>query len=136
MTRDPEEYVELVLSMVEEIPWGRVTSYGAIAAVVGGGPRQVGAVMARHGGPVPWWRVVRADGSLPASHEHNARPHYLEEGTPLRGSGAVDMPAAFWEPGSVHSSGESVDNAATSVDEVVEPEECEASPLRSPSPRA
>jgi len=28
---DPEEYVELVLSLVEEVPWGRVTSYGAIA---------------------------------------------------------------------------------------------------------
>jgi alkylated DNA nucleotide flippase Atl1 len=95
---DPEEYVELVLSLVEAIPWGRVTSYGAIAVVVGGGPRQVGAVMARHGGPVPWWRVVRADGSLPPSHEHGARPHYLEEGTPLRGSGAVDMAVAFWEP--------------------------------------
>ncbi len=95
---DPEEYVELVLSVVEEIPWGRVTSYGAIAGVVGGGPRQVGAVMSRHGGPVPWWRVVRADGSLPPSHEENARPHYLDEGTPLRPSGAVDMAAAFWEP--------------------------------------
>ena len=95
---EPEEYVELVLSVVEEIPRGRVTSYGAIAGVVGGGPRQVGAVMSRHGGPVPWWRVVRADGSLPPSHDENARPHYLDEGTPLRPSGAVDMAAAFWEP--------------------------------------
>jgi len=47
---------------------------------------------------VPWWRVVRADGSLPPSHEDNARPHYLDEGTPLRGTGAVDMATAFWEP--------------------------------------
>jgi alkylated DNA nucleotide flippase Atl1 len=95
---DPEEYVELVLSLVEEIPRGRVTSYGAIAAAVGGGARQVGAVMSRHGGPVPWWRVVRADGSLPPSHEVDARPHYLDEATPLRPSGAVDMVRAFWEP--------------------------------------
>ena len=95
---DPEEYVERVLSLVEEVPRGRVTSYGAIAAAVGGGPRQVGAVMSRHGGPVPWWRVVRADGSLPPSHEDGARPHYLDEGTPLRASGAVDMVRAFWDP--------------------------------------
>ena len=95
---DPEEYVELVLSLVEGVPRGRVTSYGAIAAAVGGGPRQVGAVMSRHGGPVPWWRVVRADGSLPPSHEDGARPHYLDEGTPLRDSGAVDMRRAFWDP--------------------------------------
>ena len=88
---DPEEYVEQVLSVVEAIPRGRVTSYGAIAGVVGGGPRQVGKVMSPHGGRVPWWRVVRADGSLPPSHEDEARPHYLDEGTPLRSSGAIDM---------------------------------------------
>jgi alkylated DNA nucleotide flippase Atl1 len=93
-----EEYVEAVLALVEQVPRGRVTSYGAIAAVVGSGPRLVGNVMARDGGGVPWWRVVRADGSLPPSHEANARPAYLEEGTPLRPSGAVDMRAAFWDP--------------------------------------
>ena len=93
-----EEYVESVLSLVEEVPRGRVTSYGAIATVVGGGPRQVGNTMARYGAAVPWWRVVRADGSLPPSHEVDARPHYLDEGTPLRASGAVDVRAAFWDP--------------------------------------
>ena len=152
-TPDPEEYVELVLSVVEEIPWGRVTSYGAIAGVVGGGPRQVGAVMSRHGGPVPWWRVVRADGSLPPSHEENARPHYLDEGTPLRPSGAVDMTAAFWEPEppaplapvesdrspqigrksvhrAVHKFGRLVENSRAPVDEAVEPEECLPNLLR------
>ena len=49
MTRmDHEEYVELVLRCVEAVPRGRVTTYGAIAEVVGavvggGGPRQVGS---------------------------------------------------------------------------------------------
>ena len=95
---DPEEYVEAVLAYVERVPRGRVTTYGAIAEVVGGGPRRVGAVLARHGGPVPWWRVVRADGSLPPSHEHEARQRYLEEGTALRPSGNVDIGAAFWQP--------------------------------------
>ena len=96
---DPEEYVDRVLTVVESVPRGRVTTYGAIADHVGhGGPRLVGRVLSGYGGPVPWWRVVRADGSRPASHEHGARPHYLEEGTPLRPSGAVDMVRAFWEP--------------------------------------
>ena len=104
MTRiDPEEYAELVLQCVEQIPRGRVSTYGAIAEVVGavlggGGPRQVGSVMAAHGGPVPWWRVVRADGSLPPSHQGEARQAYLEEGTPLRPSGNVDLRAAFFRP--------------------------------------
>jgi alkylated DNA nucleotide flippase Atl1 len=95
---EQEEYVERVLSCVERIPRGRATTYGAIADMVGGGPRQVGSVMAQHGGPVPWWRVVRADGSLPPSHGDEARACYLEEGTPLRPSGAVDLARAFWDP--------------------------------------
>ena len=96
---DEEAYVEAVLSFVEQIPAGRASTYGLIAAAVGrGGPRGVGRVMALYGGSVPWWRVVRADGSLPASHGDEARSAYLDEGTPLRPSGRVDMPQAFWQP--------------------------------------
>jgi alkylated DNA nucleotide flippase Atl1 len=100
---DAEEYAELVLRCVETIPRGRVSTYGAIAEAVGelaggGGPRQVGSVMAQYGGPVPWWRVVRADGSLPPSHDTEARQAYLEEGTPLRPSGSVDLRRAFFRP--------------------------------------
>lgn len=98
-TRDPGEYVEAVLAIVESIPSGRVTSYGAIAELVGSGARRVGSVMAQHGGPVPWWRVVRADGSLPPSHQDEAHQRYLEEGTPLRAAGSVDIGRAFWDPG-------------------------------------
>jgi methylated-DNA-protein-cysteine methyltransferase-like protein len=59
----PQEYVEQVLSLVERIPIGKVMSYGAIAdalADVSGrnSARQVGTIMARHGGGVPWHRVV------------------------------------------------------------------------------
>lgn len=98
-----ERYVEAVLSLVEQIPVGRVTTYGLIAEAVGrGGPRQVGAVMASYGGPVPWWRVVRADGSLPPSHDHEARQEYLAEGTPLRPSGSVDLAKAVWVPSDIH----------------------------------
>ena len=91
-----EDYVESVLRIVEQVPEGRVTTYGAIADLVGvGGPRQVGQVMAEHGGSVPWWRVVRADGTLPGSHVAEAMQAYHAEGTPLRPSGRVDLPAAF-----------------------------------------
>jgi alkylated DNA nucleotide flippase Atl1 len=99
VVRADEDFVERVLTIVETIPRGRVSTYGAIADVVGSGPRLIGTVMARHGGPVPWWRVVRADGSLPPSHVDGARGAYLEEGTPLRPSGdRVDLVAAFWNP--------------------------------------
>lgn len=97
---DPEEYAELVLRCAESVPPGRVTTYGSIAEPVGavlggGGPRQVGAVLAEQGGSVPWWRVIRADGSLPPSHDHRATHEYRAEGTPLRPSGRVDIRAAF-----------------------------------------
>ena len=102
MSRIDPGYAELVLQCVEQIPRGRVSTYGTIAEVVGavlggGGPRQVGSVMSAHGGPVPWWRVVRADGSLPPSHEREARQAYLEEATPLL-SGNVDLRAALFRP--------------------------------------
>jgi alkylated DNA nucleotide flippase Atl1 len=93
-----EEYVETVLSLVERVPPGRVTTYGAIAEQVGrGGPRSVGRVMSLHGGPVPWWRVVRADGSLPASHGVEALHEYRVEGTPLTSRNRPDLRAAYWD---------------------------------------
>lgn len=97
MNRD--EYVERVLALVEQIPPGRVMSYGAIAEAVGaGGPRQVGRVMSLEGGGVPWWRVVRADGGLPLCHDGEALARHRDEGTPLRPSLKVDMAAAGWWP--------------------------------------
>ena len=93
---DHEEYVELVLQLRRAGPARpghdvRRDRGGRRAGRGGGGPRLVGSVMAAHGGPVPWWRVVRADGSLPPSHQDEARQAYLEEGTPLRPSGNVDI---------------------------------------------
>ena len=98
--RDRELLTEQVLAVVETIPPGRVMSYGAIARVVGAiGPRQVGQVMAFEGGGVPWWRVVRADGTLPANLAKRAAENYRRERTPMRVDGVgVHMPAAQWAP--------------------------------------
>ena len=95
-------YVEAVLAVVEAIPPGRVMSYGDIAEYVGsGGPRQVGRVMSEYGGGVPWWRVVRTDGSLPPSHEGEGLDLLRAEGTPMRpGGDHIDMRRARWDGGS------------------------------------
>ena len=104
MAVDRDELVERVLDLVERVPPGRVTTYGALADVVGfGGPRWVGSVLARHGAAVPWWRVVRADGSLPAAHRRDALPRYRREGTALRAAAdgsvaGVDVRTACWVP--------------------------------------
>lgn len=88
-----------MLDVVDVIPPGRVMTYGDVAEYLGrGGPRQVGQVMARWGGAVAWWRVVRADGSPPAGHESRALAEYDREGTPLRADGRrVDLPLARWD---------------------------------------
>ena len=94
-----EEYVEAVLSLVERVPAGRVTTYGALADAVGrGGPRLVGRVMSLYGGSVPWWRVVRADGSPAPCHEGEAATLLRAEGAPVRASGRLDMAQALWLP--------------------------------------
>ena len=54
--------------------------------------------MARSAGGVPWWRCVRADGTLPEHLLDQARQAWLEEATPLRRSGVVDVAAALWVP--------------------------------------
>jgi len=90
-----DEYVELVLARVEEVPPGRVTTYGAIARKVGrGGPRQVGRVMALHGDAVAWWRVVHADGRPATCHDGTAPQHLREDGAPMLSDERVDMRAA------------------------------------------
>ncbi|MFC5185345.1 MGMT family protein [Actinomadura harenae] len=96
---EPDEYAELVLDTVERIPPGRVMAYGDVAELLGvGGPRQVGRVMSLFGGGVPWWRVVRADGSPASGHEVRAMEEYRVEGTPLRPDGRrVDMRRARWD---------------------------------------
>jgi len=97
------EFAGRVLDVVDAIPPGMVMSYGDVAEYLGaGGPRQVGRVMALWGGGVPWWRVIRADGSPPPGHERAALARYREEGTPVR-AGAdgrparVDMRRARWD---------------------------------------
>ncbi|WP_283135617.1 MGMT family protein [Rhizohabitans arisaemae] len=93
----PGPYAERVLDLVERIPPGRVMTYGDIAEHLGeGGPRQVGRVMALWGGGVPWWRVIRSDGSPVRGHERKCRAQWTTEGTPMRGERA-DLPRARWD---------------------------------------
>ncbi len=64
-----------VARVVRAIPEGRVLSYGAVAARAGrwGGARHV-AKSLRRIGDLPWWRVIRSDGTLaPPVAEEQAR---------------------------------------------------------------
>lgn len=85
-----DEYADAVLAVVETIPAGRVMSYGQVAAVVGaelgcGGPRQVARVMRELGSGVPWWRVLRADGSFAPEVAARQGEQLRAEGIAVRG---------------------------------------------------
>ncbi|MGL5856870.1 MAG: MGMT family protein [Angustibacter sp.] len=91
-------YAAAVLDVVERIPTGQVLTYGDVAEYLGsGGPRQVAAVLARYGGGVGWWRVLRADGTAAPHLWRRALAAYRREGTPLRADGRrVDLARARW----------------------------------------
>lgn len=75
-----------MLERVRAIPPGFVRTYGDLSP---GSPRFAGAVLSEcHDDSVPWWRVVRADGTLAKGARQRRR---LEaEGVPFRGE-RVDL---------------------------------------------
>ncbi|GHD03685.1 MGMT family protein [Zhihengliuella salsuginis] len=94
--------VDAIYAVVAMVPSGRALSYGDVAELLGaGGPRQVGAAMAASTGlDLPWWRIVRADGTLPADLAARALPHWLREELPVKSTEPprVRFPAARWQP--------------------------------------
>jgi alkylated DNA nucleotide flippase Atl1 len=78
-----------VLERVRGIPEGFVRTYGDVSP---GAPRFAGFVLFECDDPdLPWWRVVRADGSLAKGGRQKRR--LVAEGVPFRGE-RVDMRAA------------------------------------------
>jgi methylated-DNA-protein-cysteine methyltransferase-like protein len=70
-----------VTAAIRKLRPGEVASYGEIAQEAGfpGAARAVGSVLARSEG-LPWWRIVRADGSLVAPHEKEQARRLRAEG--------------------------------------------------------
>jgi len=92
---DPVDVDEAVFDAVERIPPGRVSTYGAIGRLVGVGPRRVARALASGGGAVPWYRVVRADGSAAEPVRVRQLELLAAEGVPAR-NGRVDVSAVGW----------------------------------------
>ena len=77
---------ELVLQRIRETPEGFVRAYGDVSP---GAPRFAGTVLSgNHDPDLPWWRIVRADGSLAKGSRQ--RDLLEAEGVPFRGD-RVDM---------------------------------------------
>jgi len=101
-----------VRAAIRSVPAGCVVTYGDVAELVGRcGPRRVARVLSLDEGadddpsdePLPWWRVLRADGT-PAPHLAVRQLARLRaEGATLRPDGsAVDLRRARWDGGTGH----------------------------------
>jgi methylated-DNA-protein-cysteine methyltransferase related protein len=86
---EPRDREAEVLDRVRSIPEGRVATYGDVSP---GAPRFAGTVLFGTTEPdLPWWRVVRADGSLAKGARQKRR--LRAEGVPFRGE-RVEMKTA------------------------------------------
>jgi methylated-DNA-protein-cysteine methyltransferase related protein len=77
---------------VADLAVGEVVSYGEVARRAGrrGAARAVGGFLAEHGADLPWWRVVRADGSLAAHKPREQSRRLRAEGVEIVGHRVVD----------------------------------------------
>ncbi len=102
-----ENFFELVFEVARQIPKGRVTSYGAIAASLGtkSSARLVGWAMNGAGRvrpKVPAHRVVNRIGMLSGKH-HFSPPGMMEkllkkEGIKIKDDQVQDFKKLFWDP--------------------------------------
>ncbi|MGH9167205.1 MAG: MGMT family protein [Acidimicrobiia bacterium] len=76
------EFERRVVTVLRSLRSGEVVSYGEVASQAGfpGAARAVGTLLRKTSTPLPWWRVVRADGSLASGHRG-------EQGRRLRAEG-------------------------------------------------
>lgn len=101
-----DNFFERVYIVVRQIPYGKVTSYGAIAKVLGAArsARMVGwAMNAAHNlEDVPAHRVVNRKGLLTGKHHFdgtNLMQQLLEsEGIIVVNNQIMNFEAVFWEP--------------------------------------
>lgn len=95
-----EKIVYEILSAVEELPEGRVASYGQIARLIGRekNSRLVGKVLRRAElyGDYPCHRVVNHAGRL-APHFPEQRERLEREGVAFRSNGCVDRKKYCWD---------------------------------------
>jgi len=94
-----------VYEVVKLVPYGRVTSYGAIAEYLGtkGSARMVGWAMNKsHVMDVPAHRVVNRNGMLTGKHYfggHDVMKQLLEsEGILVEGDKIIQFDLFFWDP--------------------------------------
>lgn len=105
MSNGNDSFFDKVYEVVRQIPYGRITSYGAIAQYLGAArsARMVGwAMNASHDKDVPAHRVVNRQGLLTGKHHFegtNLMQQLLEnEGVAVKDNKVVNFNRHFWDP--------------------------------------
>ena len=86
------ELAERITEEVARLQPGEVVSYAEVGRRAGNWrwARAVGAVLAEHGDGLPWWRVVRRDGTLAAPNAEDQRRRLEAEGVDVIDGRVVD----------------------------------------------
>ncbi|MDD3982138.1 MAG: MGMT family protein [Spirochaetales bacterium] len=93
------ETTMMIVEVIRSIPYGRVISYGKVAELAGcprsgADARRVARVLhsMSKNYSLPWWRVVKRDGSIGLREASDLQRKLLEEeGVEFLPSGAVDL---------------------------------------------
>lgn len=98
-------FFEKVYKVARQVPYGKVTSYGAIAKYLGAGKsaRIVGYAMnGSHGKDIPAHRVVNRNGLLTGKHHFegtNLMQQLLEsEGIEVVDNQIQNLESVYWDP--------------------------------------
>lgn len=106
MKPENANFFEKVYTVARKIPYGRVTSYGAIAKYLGlaRSARMVGWAMngSHNVGDIPAHRVVNRKGLLTGKHHFDGtdlmRQLLENEGVKVVDNQVVDFEKVFWDP--------------------------------------
>ncbi len=85
------DFEERVIEVLKRLKPGEVVTYGEVAEEAGfpRAARAVGNLLSSGAEGLPWWRVVRADGSLTARHRAEQIKRLESEGVRLVGERVI-----------------------------------------------
>jgi len=106
---NPKDYQATVWEIARQVPPGKVTTYGQIAAMIpppgtlnlrdyeAFGPRWVGGAMANCPDDVPWQRVINSQGKISPRPGAEMQKQLLEsEGVKFNDKGKIDFDIYGW----------------------------------------
>ena len=99
-----QQFTQMVISIIGKIPYGKVTTYGLIAASAGNhcGARQVARILHSSSDKynLPWHRVVNVKGEISPrkSMSHITQKQLLGQEAVFLTDGRVDLGQFLWIP--------------------------------------